>query len=289
MKTSAFLSVALSLVPFRKHPLLYVSAIFAMTQLILLSWVVFSISSEVSRTVKFSERSRWVAVQIKPESTGDATRNHLNELKAQDSVQVEELDPKTVLTKTETMDPEFFQMIQSMGTEGERLLPRVFIVEGVIDESQIEALKSLDGVGKVSVFDSHQSQLKHLFQRLGWGVNLAGFALLGILFMVVFMLSQLIRSDLWAVQRNLSLWGWAASQQIAALAAPGWMMTTVSLGLAFAEWIVLQSTFLKGQNLLGALSLTQSFDFPIFWAILITTGLGFSFWVFSRRGNPHGA
>ncbi len=261
----------LSFLPIRRSWLLIGFLAVSLAQILLGLWLCGGISSELARTEIYSERSRFVTIQLRDESV---LVDPVKEALEGEDVSIEELKSGQVLERLEAEEPEIVQTIQSVGGEGLGLVPRMVLARGPIPDAALEKLKMMTEVSKVESSPVHHARLKRFYHHLGFEMRIALALILFLTAVQILVCHRILGRDSQEISRNLSSWG---SSSLDAL-SPGFgsllMITQGAFVLSLVEWWAFRTWIWKENSFLGELSVDGSLDFPVVLC-LITAGVMF--------------
>lgn len=278
--SSLRLTLKLALLPFRRSRILLGLMVVSLAQLMLGLWFCGSLSSEMARTRAYASRAKLLTVQFKDESPD--FEKVKEELSGQGAT-IEEWKTEDVLSKMEKDEPEFVQIVRSVGAEGLQLLPRVAVVRGLVADETIEKIKTMTGVARVDESPVHHSRLLGFYQHLGMEIRIAVAVILLLIFVQMIAFQRIQGRDASEVIANLMAWGISASRARIPAFLTMLSLSVFAAALSVGEWWIFRKWVWKDNALLGELSMDHSLAFPVVWVagsfaavILLSATLVFS-------------
>lgn len=260
--SSLRLTLKLAILPFRRSRVLLGLMVISLAQLMLGLWFCGSLSGEMAQTRLYASRAKMVTVQFKDESTDlDKVKEEI----AGQEATLEEWKTEDVLTKMEQDEPEFVQIVRSVGAEGLQLMPKVAVIRGLIADESIEKIKLMTGVARVDESPVHHSRLLGFYQHLGMEISIAVAVILLLIFVQLVAFQRVQGRDASEVISNLMAWGVSGSRARIPAFLTMLSLSVFAAAISVGEWLVFRKWVWKDNALLGELSMDHSLAFPVLW------------------------
>jgi hypothetical protein len=262
--SSLRLTWKLALLPFRRSRVLLGLMVISLAQLMLGLWFCGSLSGEMAQTRLYASRAKMVTVQFKDDSAD--LEKVKEELSGQEAT-VEEWKTEDVLSKMEQDEPEFVQIVRSVGAEGLQLMPKVAVIRGLVSDETLEKIKMMAGVARVDESPIHHSRLVGFYQHLNMEIWIAVAVILLLIFVQMVAFQRIQGRDASEVISNLMAWGVSASQARIPAFLTMISLSVLAAALSVGEWLIFRKWVWKNNALLGELSMDHSLAFPLVWVV----------------------